>query len=290
MIVEPCSDNFVAKITDVDFRQPLTSQEVTDIKALMDRYAVLCFSDQFLTQTELRDLAANFGPLVGALTSRFTNSIQSRMEYAEVNDVSNVDAEGNIASKTHSQSLLNLGNQNWHIDGSWGEISWGYSLLNAVATTSWGGETQFADLRAAYEALDERTANEVADLVAEHFALHTRILLSQADLTDEQMNAYPPVHRPLIYKHPSSGRTLLFVSGIIQEIKGMSVPEGRMFARELVEHATQPQFVHTHSWKPGDLLFWDNQAVMHRGRRFPLDERREMRRVATLNGYRAMVS
>jgi alpha-ketoglutarate-dependent 2,4-dichlorophenoxyacetate dioxygenase len=155
-------------------------------------------------------------------------------------------------------------------------------MLSAVVLPSWGGNTEFADLRAAYDALPDRIKREIQDLEAEHSALHTRLLLGDNAYTDEQKKAIPPATWPLVTTHPGSGRKVLFVGVHATHIVGWPVAEGRMYLHDLLEHATQREFVYAHEWQVGDLVMWDNRSTLHRGRRYDISERRELRRT-TIN-------
>jgi alpha-ketoglutarate-dependent 2,4-dichlorophenoxyacetate dioxygenase len=165
-----------------------------------------------------------------------------------------------------------------------------YSLLHAVALPSWGGETEFADLRAAYDALDARTQDFIAGLEAEHYALHTRILLGDNAYTDEQKKLMPPVIWPLVDIHPGSGRKVLFVGVHAHQIVGLSTAESRLLLSDLLEPATQRERVYTHTWQVGDLVMWANRATVHRGRRYDLSERRELRRTTVNDTPEAMLA
>jgi alpha-ketoglutarate-dependent 2,4-dichlorophenoxyacetate dioxygenase len=164
-----------------------------------------------------------------------------------------------------------------------------YSMLHAVITPSWGGNTEFADLRAAYDALPDRTRSEIKDLKAEHFALHTRLILGDDAYTDAQKREIPPAVWPLHDVHPGSGRDVLFVGVHARQILGWPTAEARMYLLDLLEHATQRQFVYTHEWQPGDLVIWDNRSTLHRGRRYDIAERRELRRTTVNDTPEAML-
>ena len=165
-----------------------------------------------------------------------------------------------------------------------------YSMLHALVTPSWGGETEFADLRAAYDTLDARTRAQITGLEAEHFALHTRVLLGDDAYTDEQLKQMPPAVWPLVDTHPGSGRKVLFVGVHARRILGMSTAESRLLLSDLLEHATQRERVYRHEWQVGDLVMWDNRATVHRGRRFDLSERRELRRTTVNDSPEAMLA
>lgn len=287
LLVEPLHSSFVAEARGVDLSRPLDASVISEIKDAMDRYGVLVFRNQPLTQKEQVDFARQLGPLDTAL-KEIMKHIQSRMDYDEVSDISNVDLSGNVAARDHRQAMMNIGNMLWHTDSSFMEYGWRYSMLSAISVVSWGGETEWADLRAAYDALSHSTRELVEKLVAEHFALFSRVVLGYNDISPAEFAIFPPVHRPLVHVHAGSGRKVLFVTNAIQEILGMSVPEGRVLVQELLEHSTQRQFVYSHRWQRNDFVIWDNRATIHRGRRFDMSERREMRRVATVDDVRAL--
>jgi len=162
-------------------------------------------------------------------------------------------------------------------------------LLSGRIIPSWGANTEFADMRAAYDALDTRTKAEVANLICEHSLIYSREAIGFVDLTADEIAAFAPVRHPLVRRHPATGRLSLFLSAHAGAIVGWTVPEGRMFLRDLTEHATQRRFVYSHGWRPGDLVMWDNRATMHRGRRFDHREVRDVRRT-TLAGDPPLVA
>jgi len=164
-----------------------------------------------------------------------------------------------------------------------------YSMLHCVIKPSWGGDTEFADLRDAYDTLDERTRAEIQDLKAEHYALHTRILLGDEAYTDDQKKEIAPAVWPLVDTHPGSGRKVLFVGVHARQILGWPTAESRMYLQDLLEHATQRERVYRHVWQVGDLVIWDNRCTLHRGRRFDIGERRELRRTTINDTPEAML-
>ena len=176
------------------------------------------------------------------------------------------------------------GDRLWHSDSSFRPAPAKYSLLSGRVIPSWGANTEFADMRAAYDALDERTKAEVADLTCEHSLIYSREAIGFVDLTPEEIAAFAPVRHPLVRRHPVTGRLSLFLSAHAGAIVGWTVPEARMFLRDLTEHATQREFVYSHAWKPNDLVMWDNRSTMHRARRFDHNEVRDVRRT-TLAGH-----
>ena len=274
--LKPLHPLFVAEASGIDLRRPLTDAEVRQINAAMNEYAVLVWRGQPLTGQQQIDFAKSFGPLDLGLKKVFKR--KERLEDERLIDISNVDAEGQVARRDSPKNLSNFANQLWHSDSSFQDPRAAYSMLHALVLPSWGGNTEFADLRAAYDALPERTKAEVQDLRAEHYALHTRILLGDEAYTDEQKKTIPPADWPLVETHPGSGRKLLFVGVHARQIIGWPTAESRMYLQDLLEHATQREFVYRHEWQVGDLVMWDNRSTLHRGRRYDIAERRELRR------------
>jgi alpha-ketoglutarate-dependent 2,4-dichlorophenoxyacetate dioxygenase len=271
----PLHPHFVAEASGIDLTQPLSREQVDEINAAMNRYAVLVWRRQPLTQQQQMQFAASFGTLDIGLKRVFKR--QERLEYEELIDISNVGADGQVVKRDAPKNLSNFANMLWHSDSSFQTPRAAYSMLSAVALPSWGGNTEFADLRAAYDALPDRIKQEIQDLKAEHSALHTRLLLGDNAYTDEQKKAIPPATWPLVTTHPGSGRKVLFVGVHATHIVGWPVAEGRMYLHDLLEHATQREFVYAHEWQVGDLVMWDNRSTLHRGRRYDISERREGR-------------
>jgi alpha-ketoglutarate-dependent 2,4-dichlorophenoxyacetate dioxygenase len=276
LALKPLQPLFVAEASGIDITRPLSDTEVRQINAAMNEYAVLVWRGQSLTGQHQIDFAKSFGPLDLGLKKVFKRP--ERLEDERLIDISNVDAQGNVARRDSPKNLSNFANQLWHSDSSFQNPRAAYSMLHALVLPSWGGTTEFADLRAAYDALPERTRGEVEHLSAEHYALHTRILLGDEAYTDDQKKAIPPAVWPLVQTHPGSGRKLLFVGVHAREIIGWPTAEGRIYLSDLLEHATQREFVYRHQWRVGDLVMWDNRSTLHRGRRYDIAERRELRR------------
>ncbi len=284
---KPLHKHFVAEVSGIDITQPLSMPDIKAINAGMNQHAVLVIRGQPMTAQQQINFAKNFGPLDIGLKRVFKRP--ERLEDERLIDISNVDMQGNVARRDSPRNLSNFANQMWHSDSSFMNPRAAYSMLHAVITPSWGGNTEFADLRAAYDALDERTRKEIQGLSAEHYALHTRILLGDDAYTDEQKREIPPATWPLADTHPGSGRKVLFVGVHAHQIIGWPTAEARMYLLDLLEHATQREFVYTHEWQPGDLVIWDNRATLHRGRRYPIEERRELRRTTINDTPEAML-
>lgn len=279
--VKQIHKHFVGEASGVDLSQPLTTETVEAINAAMNEFGVLVFHDQPLTQTQQLELAKSFGPL--DMGFKRMKKQADRMEHAELADISNVSADGAPVERTDRKIVTNIANQLWHSDSSFQQPAARYSMLAAVRVPDAGGNTEFCDLRAAYDALADDMKAEIDGLKAEHFALHSRFLLGDTEYTEEQKSMMPPVLWPLVRTHAGSGRKVLFAGVHARSIEGMTVAEGRMLLLDLLEHATQPEFVYAHAWRPNDLVIWDNRCTLHRGRRFDVTKPRELRRATTLD-------
>ena len=273
---------FVGEVSGVDITRPLTPDEVKAIDAGMDEYAVLVFHDQKLTDEQQMAFTVNFGRLEVARGGTITKDEDRRLKIG-MNDVSNIAKDGRLLDRDSRTRLFNLGNMLWHSDSSYRAIPAKYSLLSARVVNPKGGNTEFADMRAAYDALDAETKAEIEDLVCEHSLLHSRGSLGQTDFTDEERAMFRPVLQRLVRTHPSTGRKSLYLSSHAGAIIGMPMPEARVLLRDLNEHATQPAFVYVHRWRPFDFVMWDNRRTMHRVRRYDESQPRDMRRT-TLAG------
>ncbi len=278
---EPLTPVFAGEARGIDLREPIDAATAAQIEAAMDRYGVLVFRRQNLDEDQQMDFTRWFGPLDRGF-ARVRPNPQHRFKTRDLADLSNVDFNGDIVPPGHPKRVGSLANQLWHSDSSFQKPSAKFSILTIHSLPSWGGNTEFADMRAAYDALPQATKDEIKDLVVEHWALHSRInLLGDENYDAEQQSRVPAVKWPLVRVHPSSGRKSLFIGAHTRAIDGMTVPEARILLGELLEHATQPRFVYVHEWTLGDLVMWDNRCTLHRGRRYDLDEKRELRRSTT---------
>ncbi len=275
----PFHPTFAAEASGVDLSRPLDAATVAAIDAAMDRYAVLVFRGQPLTEAQQVALARQFGPLDSGL--RKATGAATRFQHEELIDIGNVALDGEVAQTEDQKLIGQLANQLWHSDSSFQDLPVKYSMLSAVTVPVDGGETQWADLRAAWDELPGDLRRLAQGRSARHFAFHSRILLGDDQYTDAQLSRFPPVDKPLVRQHPS-GRTVIFPSAHIDRVNGMTVPEGRLLVADLLEHATQPKFVYRHTWRAGDYVMWDNRATLHRGRRYDLKARRDLRRTTTL--------
>jgi alpha-ketoglutarate-dependent 2,4-dichlorophenoxyacetate dioxygenase len=267
---------FVGEVSGVDLRQPLPRADVAAIEAGMDRYAVLVFHDQEITDEQQIAFSRNFGEIENSAGGNVTKPHEKRL-HPLMNDVSNLGHDNRPLDRDDRRRLFNLGNQLWHSDSSFRAIPAKYSLLSARTVATKGGNTEFADMRAAWDALDAETRDLVKDLVCEHSLLYSRGLLG-FEVTPEERATFRPVRQRLLRTHPVTGRKSLYLSSHAGTIVGWPMPEARALLRDLTEHATQPQFVYTHKWRRYELVMWDNRQVMHRVRRFDESEIRDMRR------------
>jgi alpha-ketoglutarate-dependent 2,4-dichlorophenoxyacetate dioxygenase len=278
---------FVGEVSGVDISRPLTPDEVAAIDEGMVRHAVLVFHDQRITDEQQMAFTRNFGALEDARGGNITRTEDKRLQVG-MNDVSNLGRDGRPMERDSRQRLFNLGNMLWHSDSSFRPIPAKYSLLSARVVNPVGGNTEYADMRAAYDALDPATQALIEDLVCEHSLMYSRGSLGMLDFTDEERAMFRPVRQRLVRRHPVTGRKSLYLSSHAGAIEGMPMPEARILLRDLTEHATQPQFVYVHRWRPWDFVMWDNRRTMHRVRRYADDRPRDMRRT-TLAGDAATV-
>ncbi len=284
---KPLHPLFAAEASGVDLSRPLDAATVAAIDAAMDTYAVLVFRNQPLDQAQQIAFSKQFGPLDAGL--RKATGAPTRFQYDQLIDIGNVAIDGSVAKPDNRKLIGQLANQLWHADSTFQDVPVKYSMLSAVVVPEAGGQTQWADLRAAWDALPEKTRRHVEGRTARHSAFHSRLGLGDDAYTAEQLARFPPVERPLVHVHPGSGRKVLYPSVHIDRVSGLSVPEGRLLVAELLEHATQPEFVYTHQWRPGDYVMWDNRSTLHRGRRYDLSARRDLRRTTTLEREAARV-
>jgi alpha-ketoglutarate-dependent 2,4-dichlorophenoxyacetate dioxygenase len=264
-------------VAGVDLSSPLSPDEVAAVEAGMDRYAVLVFHDQKITDEQQMVFSRNFGALEDARGGNITKPEDKRLQVG-MNDVSNLGRDGQPLPRESRVRLFNLGNMLWHSDSSFRPAPAKYSLLSARVVNPTGGNTEFADMRAAYDALDAVTKAMIEDLVCEHSLMSSRGSLGMLDYSDEERAMFRPVRQRLVRTHPVTGRKSLYLSSHAGGIVGMPMPEARVLLRDLNEHATQPKFVYVHTWRVWDLVMWDNRQMMHRVRRYDESQPRDMRR------------
>ena len=276
LTVTPLHPLFAGLATGVDLTRPLDAAARDAIVAAMDRYAVLVFRDQRIDDAQQIAIAENFGPLE---TSREADRPGHRMRLdVRMADVSNLGIDGKPLPVDHFRRMSGLANQLWHTDSSFKRVPATYSMLSARAVPGDGGDTEFADCRAAWDALSPAMQTRIAGLVAEHSIYTSRAVLGFTDFTAEERAALPPVLHSLVKRHPGSGRQTLYIASHAGAIVGMPTAEARLLLADLMEHATQREFIYRHTWRVGDLVIWDNRCTLHRGRGFDLSAVRDVRR------------
>ena len=276
--IVPIGRCFAGEVSGVDLHRPLSPETVTAIESGMDQYAVLVFRDQEISDKDQLEFSQNFGPVESSIGGNITKLDQRRLA-VEFADVSNLDQNQNISARDDRRRLFNLGNRLWHSDSSFRVVPAKYSLLSSRSIPVNGPNTEYADMRAAYDALDVKTKTEVEELICEHSLMYSRGLLGFTDFTEEERQTFAPVRQLLVRTHPVTMRKSLFLASHAGTIVGWPMAEARIFLRDLIEYATQPQFVYVHQWQLHDLVMWDNRQTMHRVRRFnETEDIRDVRR------------
>jgi len=278
---KPLHRHFAAEVQGFDMRQPIDAATARAFEHAIDQHGILIFPAQLVDDAQQLAFTANFGPPdIGR--KKAVKSADSRIPEQMI-DLSNLDENGYVIDANHRRVLSLLGTRLWHTDSSYQRPAAKYSMLRAVTVPPWGGETEFADCRAAYDALPDVLRAEAEERFAEHWVHHSRSTLGWEPTEEEIRGAMPPVRWPLVRVHPGSGRKALYIGAHARRVIGMALPAGRILLRDLLEHATQPEFVYRHAWRPGDLVLWDNRSVMHRGCRYDLSQVRDMRRTTVLD-------
>ena len=264
--VVPVTPSFAAEIGDVDLSRQLDPADLTAIRDAFATYAVVVFPDQQLSQDQHLDFAKHFGPLETTIgVYRKDAPLRVRKEFA---DVSNLRHDNEVWDRDSRHRMFQMGNRLWHTDSSFKRLPAYASLLYARSIAPVGGHTEFADERAAYDALPDDMKRRLDALVAEHSIFTSRGRLGFTDFSDEERRELPPVPQVVVRTLPESGRKSLYLASHAGRIFGMPEAEGRALIDELVAHATQRQFVYTHRWRLNDLVMWDNRCTMHRGTEF----------------------
>ncbi|GAA4342960.1 TauD/TfdA family dioxygenase [Pigmentiphaga soli] len=280
--VTPLTPVFGGRVEGIDLTGPLSPHTIAAIDAAMDEYAVLVFPGQRFDDETQFAFGGRFGKIEGVSTA--VDQERLRLANKQINDISNVGRDGKLLPAGDRRRMYNLGNLLWHSDSSFKAVPARYSMLHARVVPPEGGETEFADMRAAWDALPEKTKLKIRDLVCDHSVIYSRQQLGFEAFSPEEAERSKPMPQRLVRQHETSGRISLFLSAHIGTIHGWPRPEALALIRELTEFATQPRFVYTHRWSVGDLVIWDNRSTMHRGR--PYEDQvhpRELRRV-TIEG------
>jgi alpha-ketoglutarate-dependent 2,4-dichlorophenoxyacetate dioxygenase len=286
--VSPLHPTLGAEVRGVDLTRPVPPEIFVEIEGAFNRHGILVFPEQPVTDEQQLAFSRRFGPL--EVNPNYAGATMRLRP--DVADISNLDPEGRVLARDDRRNLFNLGNQLWHTDSSFKRVPAKCSLLSARELPSpgpmGGGETEFADLRAAWDALPEARKRQLDGLVVEHSIFRSRSQIGFADFNDEIFRELPPVTQALVRHHPASGRASLYLASHASHIVGWPVDEGRALIEELIAFATQPEFVHQHRWRVGDLVIWDNRCTMHRGRPYDDAQRRVLHRT-TVSDYASTV-
>ena len=276
---------FVGEVSGMDLSRPLGGAGVEALWEAIDRYAVRVFHGQRLSDQQLRDFAGKFGKL--EIGRSAAEGGKRRLPLPEIGDISNLDEEGRLRARDDRRRLDSLGNRIWHTDASYMPVPVVLGMLLAVAVPPanalGGGETEFADMRAAYDALPGAMQSAIDGLVAEHDIFWSRGQIGFTEFLPGEREKYPPSRQRMVRRHPGSRRNTLYLSAHASHIVGWPVPEGRILLYDLNLHATRPEFVYSHEWRIGDLVIWDNRCTMHRGRPHDDSHPRDLRRATTLD-------
>jgi alpha-ketoglutarate-dependent 2,4-dichlorophenoxyacetate dioxygenase len=270
---------FAGEVGGVDAGRPLDGEIVGALVAAIDRHAVLVLHDQDLDDERQLAFARNFGDIEAPRSAG--QPTQKQRLRPEISDISNLDERGRLRAEDDPRRFDQLGNRLWHTDGSFRRVPAALSMLYAHRVPDKGGETEFADMRAAWDALADETKTEIDGLVAIHDIAHSRAQIGFIELLFGERAKLPAVSQRLVRTHPGSGRKTLYLASHASHILGRPVPEGRLLLRDLIEHATERRFVYRHEWRVGDLVIWDNRCTMHRGRPFDETQARDLRRATT---------
>jgi alpha-ketoglutarate-dependent 2,4-dichlorophenoxyacetate dioxygenase len=278
----PLHPHFVAEVSPVDLRQVHDAEPLAEIRAGMDTYAVLVFRDQPFTDGQQLAFAQRLDGQLHSKTGTAALGL-NRLGNDALVDISNLDEGGDITRSDNRRRVYGLGNRLWHTDASFQDPPGRYSMLSAKVIPPVGADTEYADMRAAYDALPAETKTRLEGLRVHHSIAYSRQTLGFEFSPEEAGRLEGAVH-PLVRVIPRSRRRSLYLASHASRIVDWPLPEGRLLLRDLTEHATQPQFVYQHRWAVGDLVIWDNRATMHRARPFDdMTHRRELRRVTTLD-------
>jgi alpha-ketoglutarate-dependent 2,4-dichlorophenoxyacetate dioxygenase len=266
VILTPLQATFGAEVTGVDLTKPVPRESFAEIEAAFNRFAVLVFPDQPVSDEQQLAFTRRFGPLES--NPGYAGGKMFRRD--DVADFTNVDTDNSLMGSDDPRRIFNIANQLWHTDSSFKHVPAKCSLLSAREISPVGGQTEFADLRGAYAALSDQRKQELEGLVAEHSIFHSRSQIGFGAFNQEIHDRFPPVHQMIVRRHPGSGRKTLYIAAHASHVIGWPIDKGRRLIEELIAFATQPEFVYRHRWRVADLVLWDNRCTMHRGR--PYDD------------------
>lgn len=273
---------FAGEVSPIDLRAVRDRRTLETLRAGMDEYAVLVFRDQTLTIEDQLGFARRFDGELHTKTG-ISAVAKNRLGHEAATDISNVDANGNILEREDRRRMFSLANRLWHTDASFQNPAGRYSMLYACVVPPVRSDTQFVDMRAAYDGLDAETQKMLGGLTAHHSIAYSRQTLGFRFSEEEQDKLQGAVH-PMVRVNPRTHRRSVYVASHANRVMEWPVPDGRLLIWDLVSRATQPQSIYSHEWRRGDLVIWDNLATMHRGTYFDDSKhQRELRRVTTLD-------
>ena len=278
--------DFVGFVSEIDLKNPLSNLLVKDIDDAINKYAVLVFKDQNINNEDQVRFTQYFGKIeASGKTSNITKASDRRLP-TELADVSNLDKDNNPFTINDPRRIFNLGNRLWHTDSSFKSIPAKYSLLSGRNISKEGGNTEFGDMRAAYDNLDVKDKNKIEEMICEHSLIYSRQRLGfdmVKELSSEQIKNFDPVEQPLVRQNKMTNRKTIFLSSHIGKIKNWIRPDSMCFIDDLIEYATKDEFIYVHKWVQNDFIIWDNRQTMHRARAYDdLTEHRDMRRTTVL--------
>jgi alpha-ketoglutarate-dependent 2,4-dichlorophenoxyacetate dioxygenase len=273
---------FVAELSPIDLREINDDVILKHLQKAMSEYGVLVFKAQQLSLQDQLDFAQR---LDGVLHTKTSNSVLSKNRFGNdaLTDISNVAHDGEIMAANDRRRMNNISNRIWHTDASFENPAGRYSMLCARTIPSVRADTEFADMRSAYDLLDDQMKVSIENLHVYHSIVYSRHTMG-FDFSPEERAKLPGANHPLVRTIENSSRKALYLASHADHVVEWPIPEGRLLLRDLIEHATKPQFVYSHQWTVGDLVIWDNRTTMHRGR--PFDDKtykRELTRVTTLD-------
>ena len=282
MSIRKLGQTFVGEVSGLDLTKPLPAADIAAIHKGMDDYGVLIFHGQNFTDELQLAYTQSLGPLEVAIGFNLRKPGDQRLASPHFADVSNLDKDGKVYQRDDRRWQFAIGNRLWHSDSSFKVIPAKYSLLHARALPSKGGNTEFADMRAAWDSFDPDTKAVCEPLICEHSQMFSRAKLGFTEFSEEEKPRFKPVRQSLVRTHPATGKKSIYLSSHAGRIVGWPEPEAKAFLLDLTEAATQREFVYAHKWAIGDLVMWDNQRTMHRARPFPQGEPRDVRRTTLM--------
>ena len=278
--------DFVGFVSEIDLKKSLDNNLIKEIDNAINKFSVLVFKNQNINDNEQVRFTKYFGQIEASGNKSNITKAKDRRLSTDLADVSNLDKNNKPFTQNDPRRIFNLGNRLWHTDSSFKKIPAKYSLLSARNISKEGGNTEFADMRSAYDNLDNKTKSKIDTIICEHSLIYSRQRLGfdmVKELSSEEIKNFTPVEQPLIRKNKITNRKTIFLSSHIGKIKNWIRPDSMCFIDDLIEYATQLKFKYVHEWSKNDLIIWDNRQTMHRARAYDdLKENRDMRRTTVL--------